>query len=255
MNEETANKLVAAREQGDFATMRSVWLGAGLDSRALETLAKGDAWNSLDLNRRGALWAAKGMGPKPLPLFAAVKAEAPEPLPALPPMPLGQEVSEDYRHLRLSLKRHPVALLRDMLAARRIMPNARLKTMRDGAKARVAGLVLVRQQPGTASGVIFMTLEDETGIANIVVWPTIFRRFRREVLGSQLLAVSGPVQRDQSGHVIHVIADRMEDLTAHFHALAAPPTPYDATLSRADEGRHPGYDRRVRGMPASRDFH
>jgi error-prone DNA polymerase len=130
--------------------------------------------------------------------------------------------------------------------------------MRDGARARVAGLVLVRQQPGTASGVIFMTLEDETGVANIVVWPRIFQQFRREVLGSQLLAVTGLVQRDESGHVIHVVAERMEDLTAHLGALGAPPAPYDAALARADEAKGGTFERRgidrKREMPASRDF-
>jgi DNA polymerase III alpha subunit len=118
--------------------------------------------------------------------------------------------------------------------------------------------VLIRQQPGTASGVIFMTLEDETGVANIVVWPKMFQRFRREVLGSQLLAVTGPVQRDESGHVIHVIANRMEDLTHHLRALGAPPSPYDAALARADEAKGGQFERRgidrKRDMPVSRDF-
>ena len=260
-NEDDAKKLVAARAEGDFATMRALWLRAGLGGRALETLAKGDAWNSLDLNRRGALWAAKGLGPKPLPLFAAAAArgeDAAEPMVTLPAMPLGQEVAEDYRHLRLSLKCHPVALLREALTRRGIMPSERLKHMRDGAKAEVAGLVLVRQQPGTASGVIFMTLEDETGIANIVVWPQIFKQFRRVVLGSQLMSATGHVQRDESGHVIHVVARRLTDLSEHLHALGAPPTPYDATLARADEVKGGGFERRGAArkgeMPGSRDF-
>ena len=119
LTEKDATALVAAREQGDFATMRSVWLRAGLSARSLETLAKGDAWGSVALNRRGALWAAKGLGPPPLPLFAAAdRAEGTEPPVALPAMSMGQEVTEDYRHLSMSLKTHPMALLRQAMAER-----------------------------------------------------------------------------------------------------------------------------------------
>jgi error-prone DNA polymerase len=254
--EDDANALIAARAQGDFTTMRAVWLRAGLGARALETLAKGDGWNSVDLDRRGALWAAKGLGPRPPPLFA--ETDSREPAVSLPAMSPGQEVTEDYRHLGLSLKQHPLALLRDRLAAMRIAPSARLNTLRDGARVEVAGLVLIRQQPGTASGVIFMTLEDETGVANIVVWPRVFQRFRRVLLGGQLLAARGLVQRDESGHVIHVVADRLTDLTRHLHALGDGPDAYAGLLSRADEAksgpteRHAGARRRV--MPPSRDF-
>ena len=239
--------------------MRSVWLRAGLSGRALETLAKGDGWGSIGLNRRGALWAAKGLGPKPLPLFAAAdRAEAAEPAVTLPAMSMGQEVTEDYRHLSLSLKTHPLALLRERFAAQGIVPSARLKSLRDGAKAQVAGIVLIRQQPGTASGVIFVTLEDETGVANIVVWPQVFQQFRRTLLGSQLLGVTGLVQRDESGFVIHVVADRLVDLSSHLHALGDPVRPYADMLSRSDEtkggqsDRHAGVRSRV--IPASRDF-
>jgi len=256
-----AEALVAARRAGDFATMHALWRAAGLGARALETLAKGDAWNSLSLNRRKALWEAKGLGEAPLPLFAAADAReeaAGETGIVLPPMSLGEEVSEDYRHLRLSLKQHPAALLRGVLDGYGIAPNERLKSTPEGSMIKVAGIALNRQQPGTASGVIFMTIEDETGIANIVVWPRIFRQFRREVLGSHLLGVAGRVQRDESGKVIHVVADAMIDLSRHIRDLAAPPSPYDAVLSRADEVKHPGFDRRGAAgrdiIPASRDF-
>jgi error-prone DNA polymerase len=257
--EEDAKVLVAAREQGDFATMRSVWLRAGLSARALETLAKGDGWGSVGLNRRGALWAAKGLGPPPLPLFAAAdRAEGTEPQVALPPMSMGQEVTEDYRHLSLSLKTHPMALLRPAMTEDGYVPSARLKDLRDGAKAQVAGIVLIRQQPGTASGVIFVTLEDETGVANIVVWPRVFQQFRRELLGSQLMGVTGLVQRDESGYVIHLVANRLTDLSPHLQALGDPAQPYADMLSRADESKSVGLDRstvpRSRAIPASRDF-
>ena len=260
LRKEDAEALVEAREQGDFTTMRAVWLRAGLSNRALETLAKGDAWGGLQMNRRGALWAAKGMGPAPLPLFAAAdKMEAVEPLVSLPAMSMGQEVTEDYRHLSLSLKTHPMALLRETFAARGFVPSTRLKDLRDGAKVNVAGIVLIRQQPGTASGVIFVTLEDETGVANIVVWPRVFQAFRRELLGSQLMGVTGLVQRDESGYVIHVVADRLMDFSTHLHALGQPARPYADMLARSDEGRSSGPpDRhaiaRGRVIPASRDF-
>jgi len=257
--EDDADTLVEARVKGDFATMRSVWLRAGLSARALETLAKGDAWGSVALNRRGALWAAKGLGPPPLPLFtAADRAEGAEPPVILPAMSMGQEVTEDYRHLSLSLKTHPIALLRQTFAAQGFVPSAHLKELRDGAKAQVAGIVLIRQQPGTASGVIFVTLEDETGVANIVVWPRVFQQFRRELLGSQLMGVTGLVQRDESGYVIHLVAGHLTDLSPHLHALGDPVRPYADMLSRADESKSVGIDRssvpRSRIIPASRDF-
>jgi error-prone DNA polymerase len=257
--EENAKAMVVAREQGDFAAMRAVWLRAGLSSRALETLAKGDAWGSLKLDRRGALWAAKGLGAPPLPLFAATdREEAVEPPVSLPAMSMGQEVTEDYRHLSLSLKTHPMALLRGTLGGMGYVQSERLKELRDGAKVNVAGIVLIRQQPGTASGVIFVTLEDETGVANIVVWPSVFQVFRRELLGSQLMGVTGLVQRDESGYVIHVVADRLADLSTHLHSLGKPARPYADMLARSDEGKSSGMDRhaglRGRVIPASRDF-
>jgi error-prone DNA polymerase len=254
-SEESAKTLIAARARGDHHTMRSVWLASGLSGRSLETLAKGDAWGSMGVNRRGALWQAKGLRLKPLPLFAA--AETAEPQVTLPAMTMGQEVTEDYRHLRLSLKQHPVSLLRDMLTGQGILQNAQLKQMEDGAKAKVSGIVLIRQQPGTASGVIFMTIEDETGVANIVVWPKKFQQFRRELLGSQFLVVAGHMQKDQSGHVIHVIADRLIDMSHHLHALGDPVRPYGDMLARGDEAKTGGFHLVPNGrgaVPASRDF-
>ncbi len=258
--EADATALVAARDRGDGAAMARLWRTSELQRRAIETLAKGDAWGSQGLNRRAAEWAAMGLDTA-APLFAAADAAElrREAAVALPAMSLGEEVTEDYRHLRLSLKEHPVALLRASLAARRIVPSQRLREIRDGKRIRVAGIVLVRQQPGTASGVIFMTLEDETGVANIVVWPRVFERFRRIVIGGRLIGVEGRVQRDDGGQVIHVVADRLADFSAELAALAAPPDPFDAALARADEVRRPpGLDPRSRGrreaMPSSRDF-
>jgi error-prone DNA polymerase len=135
-------------------------------------------------------------------------------------MGLGEHVVQDYRAVGLSLKRHPLALLRAALAERRILPNAQLATTPAGKLVKVAGLVLVRQQPSSASGVIFMTLEDEAGVANIVVWRKVFERFRPAVMGARLVEVLGRVQRE--GEVIHVVADRLTDLTPLLRQLWDP---------------------------------
>jgi error-prone DNA polymerase len=185
-------------------------------------------------------------------------------------MLLGEHVVEDYRTLGLSLKTHPAALLRETLTACRAIKAEALTKIANGQRTRVAGLVLVRQRPGTASGVIFMTLEDETGIANIVVWPKMFEQFRAEVLGGRLVAVDGPVQ-SESG-VIHVIAERVHDFTpllAELSSMAAeldPSGPADEPRRRGAQEdsrqRHPRnvrIDLNVTGaasvMPKGRNFH
>ncbi|HEY3916994.1 MAG TPA: error-prone DNA polymerase [Stellaceae bacterium] len=251
--EEDAKALVKARDAGDAASMRWLWQRAGLKRQAFATLADGDGWNGIGLKRRDALWAASGLGEKPLPLFAAAirPDDAPEPAVALPAMSLGEEVTADYNHLRLSLKAHPLTLLRPRLDGEQVLRNRDLAALKDGARAKLAGLVLVRQQPGTAKGVIFMTLEDETGIANIVLWPDVFARYRREAVASRVLGVTGKVQRDQSGYVIHVIADRLVDLSKRLEALNQPPIPRQ--LPEPDP-RDRWHRRRV-SFPPSRDFH
>jgi len=166
-----------------------------------------------------------------------------EPDVALPAMTLGHQVAEDYANLRLSLRAHPLGLLRPWLD-KRIVPAARLAGLANGRRVEVAGLVLVRQRPGTASGVIFVTLEDETGVANLVVWPKVFERFRRVVLGAQLMVVRGPVQKE--GLVIHVIAERLIDRSDLLRRLAETDDGIAAPLARAD-GLAPG-----RGGSASR---
>ncbi|MEX1206752.1 MAG: error-prone DNA polymerase [Dongiaceae bacterium] len=229
-----AERLTAARGNG-YADPLALWRKAGLAAGALETLARADAFRSLGLDRREALWAVKGLPPAPLPLFAAMGEEEQgrEPAVALPPMTLGEQVADDYRSLRLSLKRHPLALLRADLAHDGIVPARDLARLANGRRVRVAGLVLVRQRPGTASGVIFATLEDETGVANIIVWPKVFERYRKVVLGARLLAVHGVLQRE--GIVVHVVADRLIDLSPALRALgsrAAPPARDPAYPSR-----------------------
>jgi error-prone DNA polymerase len=219
LGKEEMEKLIEARGNG-YGDPTALWRRAGLPEATMATLARADAFRSMTLDRRQALWAVKGLPEKPLPLFAASLAEeqGEEEAVTLPALTQGEHVAEDYRHTQLSIKRHPMGLLRDIMAAQGYRPCAELQSMESGSKVRVAGIVLVRQRPGTASGVIFATLEDETGIANIVIWPKIFERYRRVVLGSSLLGVVGQLQRE--GLVTHLIADHMIDLTQHLRDMA-----------------------------------
>ena len=205
-----AERLVAARGNG-YTDAAALWRRSKLSPAALETLARADAMGSMGLKRREALWAVRGLPSAPLPLFAAMGAEERdgEAEVVLPEMPLGAEVIEDYSTLHLSLKCHPMALLREGFAWQKAVPAARLAGIPHGSRVATAGLVLVRQRPGSANGVIFMTLEDETSVANIIVWPNIYERFRRTVLTSRLALVSGTLQRE--GIVIHVVAERLVD--------------------------------------------
>lgn len=200
----------------------------------------------------------KGLGEAPLPLFAAAEARhnrstaGAEADAQLPAMSLGEEVVEDYNSLKLSLKRHPLGLLRDVLDERGMVTAGRLPKIPQGRRISLSGLVLVRQRPGTAKGVIFATLEDETGVANIIVWPPIFERYRRVILGAKLLGVDGEVQRE--GIVIHVVAKRLVDLTPLLSRLTEPDVDFANALARADEVTRPGRD--MRDLPVvSRNFH
>jgi error-prone DNA polymerase len=211
--DEKEAKKIAERRGAGYGSLAELRHRARLDRDTLERLAEADGLRSLGLDRRQALWAVKGLREeRDLPLLLPLAGVAPrEAAAALPAMSLGEQVFEDYAALGLSLKSHPLALLRGALEARRILATARLKETPAGARVAVAGLVLVRQQPGTASGVIFMTLEDETGIANLVVWRRVFARHRRVVMGAKLVECRGRVQRE--GEVIHVVAERLVDLT------------------------------------------
>jgi len=255
-SEDDAERLVKARGDG-YDSIRDLWLRSGLGRAAIERLADADAFRSLGLDRRDALWAARELGGAApgakngrLPLFDVPELAdiRREPDFVLPPMPIGEHVVNDYRFLSLSLKAHPLSFLRERLKRKGIIASETLRTVPNGRRVTVAGLVLVRQRPGSASGVIFMTLEDETDIANAVVWPKIFERFRPVVLGARLTAVTGPVQ-SESG-VIHVVAERLLDLTPMLAALSADAGDLEA-LARADEVRRPGVDQRGRLGPHS----
>ncbi|HEY9567752.1 MAG TPA: OB-fold nucleic acid binding domain-containing protein, partial [Thalassobaculum sp.] len=251
---------------------RDVYFRSRLPVRSLTRLANADAFRSLGLDRRTALWAVQNLGGEgggrgaveDLPLFAgAGESSLDGPLRPfqdeaeveLPAMSLGEHVVEDYRALSLSLKAHPVSFLRDRLAARRVLRACDLAGHPANRPVRVAGLVLVRQRPGTASGVIFMTLEDETGIANAIVWPKVFEQWRREVLSARLVVVEGMLQKEQE--VIHVIARRFEDLSAElFDALAetAPAAPVGPAVRRSPPDNPRRHPRDVRVLPKGRNF-
>ncbi|MEQ1810061.1 MAG: error-prone DNA polymerase [Terricaulis sp.] len=274
LKEAEMNQLVANRGAG-YDSVRDVWLRSGLSPSTIERLADIDAFRSLGLDRRDALWAARGLnrvgGQEDLPLFESASVDRTrEPDFDLPSMCLGEHIVEDYRTMGLSLKAHPVSLLREELSARRAIKAEQLAEIKNGERVRVSGLVLVRQRPGTASGVIFMTLEDETGIANIVVWPKLFEQYRREVLGGRLVTIDGPVQ-SESG-VIHVIAERVHDYTPLLAKLSVRGEKLDATgptdeprRGTHEDPRQSGHPRNIRinldvkkaasVMPKGRNFH
>ncbi|MBT6096369.1 MAG: error-prone DNA polymerase [Rhodospirillaceae bacterium] len=213
-----AEALVGARDL-PYADAHDLQGRSNLGKATLERLARADAFAGMGLARRDALWAIRGLDDAPPPLFAAAGLDhtGREPRVALPDMALGEQVADDYRALSLSLKSHPVSLLRDDLGKRGCVPCGDLSHIPHGKRIRLAGLVTARQRPGSAKGVMFVTLEDETAHANLIVWPDVFETFRRQVLGAQLLEVAGEVQKE--GKVIHVVSARLWDLTPWLRRL------------------------------------
>jgi error-prone DNA polymerase len=210
--------VAAARGEAPYASVEDVWRRAGVPRAAIERLAEADAFRVLADDRRQGLWKVRGLGEAPLPLFAAADArdesfspEGQEPSVVLRAMTGGREVVEDYRSTQLSLRAQPVAFLRDELARRGIKRCADLTQVRDGRQVEVAGIILVRQKPGSAKGVLFITIEDETGIANGILWPDRFEAQRRTVMSAAMIGMRGRVQKE--GEVIHVICDRIMDYT------------------------------------------
>jgi error-prone DNA polymerase len=241
---EDAEWIVAARANG-YGKPFDLWRRAGVGKRTLAALAKADAFASMGRNRRESWWDVQGLGgDKPLPLFrhAAEAERGEDPDVFLPPATLGEEVAEDYGALRLSLKAHPVDLLRARADGPLdgCTPARDLVAAKSGSTVTVCGLVLVRQRPGSAKGVMFATLEDETGTANIVLWVDTFERFRRPVLASRLMAVTGKLQREAS--VVHIVADHVEDRSYLLDDLAEGAAPVDAVMA-TDEVRRPIYER------------
>ena len=314
-------KRIVERRGAGYVSLRDLWLRTALSPKMIARLADADAFGSLGLSRRKALWGARALGragdQDDLPLFGgfsdsplppppsaeqsdlapSVPQSAPSPLEGegwgggylfdsaeqippsrlartareptspsrgevigasgqpnatvppefrepdviLPPMPLGEEVVNDYRFLKLSLRAHPASFLRDDLDRRGILRNQALRKSASGKRVSVSGLVTVRQRPGSANGVIFLSIEDETALANIIVWPKTFERFRAVVLGARYIAATGRMQ-EESG-VIHVVAERLEDLTFLLGRLAEAGTEIEG-LARCDHVKHPHQDPR-----------
>ncbi len=266
-------RIIAARERKPFASLEDFARETRLPKRALILLADADAFRSLGLDRREALWTVRRLPDDvPLPLFESASAreqpdEAAQPLPV---MPLPEQVVADYQTIRLSLKGHPMQFLRPMFAREGVIACEGVADANDKQQVHCAGVVLVRQRPGSSKGVVFMTLEDETGIANIVVWPKVMEMFRKEVMGARLIEVQGTIQSSPD-KVVHLVAERLFDRSHDLMTLAndalgrkhVVPAGADVIEPLEDEGpardgspahkmRHP---RNVRILPRSRDFH
>ena len=266
-----AEAISSARGDGPFISVEDLRARAGLNREAIDSLADADAFGSLAYSRREALWQSRALprAAKPAPLFdfARIVESDGGGGAVLPVARPSEEVVADYETIRLSLKGHPAGHLRDRLKSYGAVPAAAIATLKEGRRATVGGVVLVRQRPGSAKGVAFITIEDETGIANVVVWPTVFDRYRPVVMGSRLLLVRGRVQwaTDADPGVVHLVADSLEDITADLGLLAARPV---AKTAMRDNGGAPSPDRGeghnapnhrhprdVRVFPRSRDFH
>ncbi|TXJ13067.1 MAG: error-prone DNA polymerase [Afipia sp.] len=266
-------RIVAARKRKPFASLEDFARETGLPKRALILLADADAFRSLGLDRREALWTVRRLPDDvPLPLFesAAAREQPDEAAQPLPLMPLPEQVVADYQTVRLSLKGHPMEFLRAAFTGEGIVACEGVSHANDKRRVRCAGVVLVRQRPGSSKGVVFMTLEDETGIANIVVWPKVMEKFRKEVMGARLIEVEGTIQSSPD-EVVHLVAERLIDRSSDLMNLAndalgrkhAVPDGANVIEPLADElpvqngapphkMRHP---RNVRILPRSRDFH
>jgi len=259
-----ADAIVGARAEGHYDSVEALARRASLPPRALRLLADADAYNSIGLDRRKALWEVRRTPNGALPLFQFARAAelGKEPDAQLPEMPLSEQVAADYQTTRISLKGHPMQFLRDLFRGEGVVSCGEVDQGRNGARVRVAGVVLVRQRPGEGKA-IFITLEDETGITNVLLWARIFEAQRRQVMASRLMEVEGEIQRSPEG-VVHLMGARVIDRTAELERLSEDHRT-EITLSRADVFEHPqvprhtvprgSHPRNVRILPRSRDFH
>ena len=234
-------RILAARDARPFTSVEDMWRRSGVPVAALEKLARADGFQCFGLDRRQALWAIKGLGDSPLPLFAA--AEKREPPVSLTPLTAGREVVEDYRATQLTLRQHPLTFLRAELEERGMRTCADLADIKDGRRVEIAGVILVRQKPGSAKGVLFITIEDETGVGNIILWPDRFEAQRTTVMSAAMISVIGRVQRE--GAVIHVIADRIVDYTDMLRQLGEMELP---RLTSPSDGASGGGSPDTRGI-------
>jgi error-prone DNA polymerase len=260
LSEADAEAIVAARADRPFAAISDLWRRAAVRAATLVRIAEADAFRpAMKLARREALWAIRALRDEPLPLFEVTSpacggamAEINEPHVVLRPMTAGGEVVKDYGHVGLTLRSHPVAFLRAGLRRRRIVTCTEAMQARDGRWLTAAGIVLVRQMPGSAKGVMFITIEDETGIANLVVWPRVFEQQRRTILAAGMMAVYGRIQR--ADDVVHLVAHRLTDLSAELAGVGDRDFPLPH--GRGDELHHgsPGVDPRSMKGAKARDI-
>lgn len=245
-------KLLIAERQNPYRSIEDMHRRVRLDRRSYTLLADSDAFGSLGIDRRAALWAVRRLpNDEILPLFraAAISELAKEPHTKLPEMAASEHVIADYETTRLSLKGHPLQYMREELAAEGVFTCRNAQEASDGRRVKVAGIVTVRQRPGSAKGVVFITMEDETGIVNIVVWPKIMKRLRREVMGATLILVEGRIQRSPEG-IVHLVANKIEDRSIALSQIGGKAAPQLQAPSQM--AHHP---RNLRIMPKSRDFH
>jgi len=257
-------KAIADARATPFASVEELARRANLPSRALRLLAEADACRSMGLDRRPALWDARRVRQGVLPLFGAAETDelGAEEDAQLPPTPMVEHVLTDYQTTRLSLKGHPMAFLRRDFEREGILSASQVAAAKNGSIVRTAGVVLIRQRPGKGNA-IFITLEDEGGIVNILLWARHFERYRRAVMASRLMLAEGEVQRSKEG-VIHLMATRIVDRTQMLDTLGSDRR-FEPEVCRADEVKHPqlprgyatkhGHPRDVRILPKSRDFH
>ena len=250
--EDWANTLLTSRANG-YRAVSEIARRVRLPKRALIILAEADSFQSITMDRREILWAVRRISDdRALPLFASqyVEEQAEEEIAPLPPMPLSEHVLADYQMLRLSLRAHLMFFLRDLFTGEGVLDCAKTSEVKNGARASCAGIVLTRQMPG-GSGVVFITLSDEAGVTNVVVWPKLVETFRREIMGARLLLVEGRVQRSPEG-VVHLVAERIFDRSDELERLSEDVTQAPPFRSQAAKHRHP---RNLRTVPKSRDFH
>ena len=261
MNQKLAEQLVDRRTFGRiadkrrgrrFTSIEDVWRRAAVPVSTLQNIAAADGFRGLGLSRRDAAWAIKALRDDALPLFAAaddragiLRPEATEPTVQLPAMTAGREVVEDYRSTGLSLRAHPLAFLRESLQARGYVPCQSIRSARNGSRISIAGLLLVRQMPGSAKGVMFITLEDESANANLIVWPSVFERNRRTILSASMMGCRGKAQHESG--VIHLIVEEVSDLSSELKRISGLDTAFPLVPGRGDEARHGGHG------PDSRD--
>jgi error-prone DNA polymerase len=255
-----AAALVSGRNIQAFADVEDAWRRSGVQVSSLVKLAEADAFSgSVGLARRDALWAIKALRDNPLPLFVASEDRAPVPevnetAVRLKAMTAGHEVTEDYAHVGLTLRQHPVSFLRPQLQADKVLCCADANAYPDRRRMKVAGLVLVRQRPGSAKGVMFITIEDETGVSNLVIWPSVYEKNRRTIHAAHMLLVDAKVQRE--GQVVHLVVDALTDLSADLAGISEDEAPFPLPHGRGDEFHHGGGpDHRDRLKRAPRDIY